>query len=41
MLGDFALVVLEPVSVRIVAGFAQAVTLGPAALAAALTERPG
>jgi hypothetical protein len=26
---------------RIVAGFARAVTLGPAALAAALTERPG
>jgi putative heme iron utilization protein len=41
MLGDFSLVVLEPVSARLVAGFARAVTLGPAALAAAVAERPG
>jgi putative heme iron utilization protein len=40
MLGDFSLVVLEPVSARLVAGFARAVTLGPAALATALAERP-
>jgi len=41
MLGDFSLVVLEPVSARLVAGFARAVTLDPAALAAAVAERPG
>jgi hypothetical protein len=40
LLGDFSLVVLEPASARLVAGFARAVTLGPAALAAAVAERP-
>jgi len=40
LLGDFLLVVLEPVSARLVAGFARAVTLGPTALAAAVAERP-
>lgn len=36
-LGDFSLVSFEPTSVRLVAGFARAVTLAPAALAAAVT----
>jgi putative heme iron utilization protein len=40
LLGDFSLVVLEPVSARLVAGFARAITLGPTALAAAVAERP-
>jgi putative heme iron utilization protein len=39
LLGDFSLVVLEGVSARLVAGFARAVTLGPAALAAAVAKR--
>jgi putative heme iron utilization protein len=37
MLGDFTLVVLEPTSARLVAGFGRAVTLGPEPLAAAVT----
>lgn len=37
LLGDFSLVALEPQSARFIAGFARALTLSPADLAAALT----
>lgn len=40
LLGDFSLVVLEPTSARLVAGFARAVTLPPDALAAAVSAPP-
>jgi len=40
LLGDFSLVVLEPTSARVVAGFARAVTLTPDALAAAVSASP-
>ena len=36
-LGDFSIVVFEPTSARVVAGFARAVTLSPDALAAAVS----
>ncbi len=36
-LPDFSLFAIRPVSVRVVAGFAQAVTLQPEAFVAALT----
>jgi hypothetical protein len=37
-LGDFALVAIEPVAVRTVTGFAQAQSMSPATLAAAVNE---
>lgn len=39
-LGDFRLVAIEPTAVRVVLGFAQATSLEPATLAAALAESP-
>jgi hypothetical protein len=35
---DFSLFAIRPTSIRLVAGFAQAATLTPEALAAALTQ---
>jgi len=40
-LGDFGLFAIEPRAVRVVLGFAQAATLEPATLAAALDDAPG
>lgn len=40
MLGDFSLVVFEPLSARLIAGFGRALTLSPDALAAAATATP-
>ena len=40
MLGDFSLVVFKPLSARLIAGFGRALTLSPAALAAAATATP-
>jgi len=40
MLGDFSLVVFEPLSARLIAGFGRALTLSPDALATAATATP-